>query len=847
MPGLRAHFPRTISYQDQAERLGGTFAGLQASVERILGGADLTASPAEASPDRALVFEVIGPVADFVRTARGSGLEWLGEDYGPTDEDDDEDPQDADADPDGETPLYVTMPTLAGLQKVLSLWRRFSSGEARSAETTAWWRLFGYLRDVRPWSAKDRVDANLQGYVERMLERHPERPVRLELDLWFRADAGLRSQARSYIDALMASVDGRVLDFQTIEPIHYQAALVELPGARARTLAGLEGPLADANKVMRIRPQSFYVADTREVSDQTGPSPTAPLPGSERSAVACLLDGYPVENHELLSGRVAVKEVDVAGGAVPVARRFHGTAMASLIVHGDLELGELPIDRMLTAIPILAAPQNLAHECTPPDELPIAIVYRALLALVAARTDADDPARRVVVVNHSVCDGEAPFARRPSFWAKLLDHMAHEHRLLFVISAGNTRDAFDLDTYASSSAFDQADAVERQIVLLRSIETAKGTRVMLSPAESLNALTVGAVHADGSSGCPTGMTDPFDAIGVSNLGSSVGLGINRAIKPDLVEHGGRQLVRSSTSGGKVSAWGFEHPDVGQKVAMPDPNRGVVDRVGRSTGTSNAAALVTRAAIRLADVVEELYAENGDDWETAETRAVVLKALLAHGCGWGPTGELLDETYAGGWQRRREAISRFLGYGKPDHDRVLSADGSRITLLADDLIEPDTLHEYRIPVPRGMLNNRELRRMTMTLAWSSPIDPISQRYRGVLVELVDEGGKRKFWDGLKAPKGVLQPAVMASRRGTLQHIVLQDKKLMKTAADGGIFVGVQARSDIAEFARSSVPYAMALTIELAQSVRQDVFADVEARIRQKRIVTRERVPTRVRNR
>ncbi len=847
MPGRRAHFPRTISFQAQAERLGGTFSRLEASVKKILGGTDLTASPAEASPDRALVFEVIGPVADFVRTARRSGLEWLGEDYGLSDTDEDEDPEDAEPESDGETPLYVTMPTLAGLQKVLSLWRRFSSGEARTTETTVWWRLFGYLQDVRPWSAKDRVDANLQGYVERMLERHPERPVRLELDLWFRADVELRTQARSYIDALMSSVEGSVLDFQTIEPIHYQAALVELPGAQARSLAGLEGPLADANKVMRIRPQSFYAADPRGSSDLAATSPTAPRPASDRPAVACLLDGYPVENHELLSGRVAVKEVDVTGSAVPVARRFHGTAMASLIVHGDLELGEAPIDRMLTAIPILAAPQNLAHECTPPDRLPIAIVYRAILALVAARSDAEDPACRVVVVNHSVCDGEAPFARRPSFWAKLLDHLAHEHRLLFVISAGNTRDAFELDTYASSAAFDQADALQRQVVLLRSIEAAKGTRVILSPAESLNGLTVGAIHADGSSGCPSGLTDPFDAIGVSNLGSSVGLGINRAIKPDLVEHGGRQLVRTGASGRKVSAWGFEHPDVGQKVAMPDPNRGVIDRVGRSTGTSNAAALVTRAAIRLADVVDELYAENGDDWETAETRAVVLKALLAHGCGWGPTGELLDTTYPGGWQRRREAISRFLGYGRPDHDRVLTADGSRITLLADDVIQPDMLHEYRIPVPRSMLNNRELRRMTLTLAWSSPIDPISQRYRGVLVELVDDGGKRRFWDGLKGQKGVVQPHGMAGRRGTLQHFVLEDKKLMKTAANGGIFVGVQARSDIAEFAQSNVPYAMALTIELAQSVRQDVFADVEARIRQKRIVTRERVPTRVRNR
>jgi hypothetical protein len=480
------------------------------------------------------------------------------------------------------------------------------------------------------------------------------------------------------------------------------------------------------------------------------------------------------------------------------------------------------------------------------------MVYRAVTALKAGIDGKAPQGEDIVIINHSICDREAPFAQRPSYWAKLLDYLSYVHRLLFVVSAGNSNAPFAVDTYREGDAFAEAAPIERQIALLRCVEKAKGRRVILSPAESMNSLTVGAVHGDGSGDCPDGVIEPYDPVsGVTNLTSCVGLGINRAIKPDMVEMGGRQLVRTGVDAGVLSAWAFEHPDIGQLTAVPDPASGTNKRLGRSTGTSNAAALVTRAAIRLADVAEDIFAENDEEWVNSPTRAVVLKALLAHGCGWGQTGELLYNLYSGTWQRRREAVSRTLGYGRPNHERIVSADGSRITLLADDLIQRDTLHEYRLPVPRAMINNREVRRVTMTLAWSSPIDPVTNRYRGVLVEVVDSQGKRKFWEGLDGVKGdggskkVTGPVVNATRRGTLQHLVLEGKKLIRSAPTGDIFVGIQARADLAAFSDVEVPYALAVTLEMAQPVRQDLFADVAARVRLKRVAVPTRVRTRVR--
>ncbi|ABQ35229.1 hypothetical protein [Bradyrhizobium sp. BTAi1] len=168
-----------------------------------------------------------------------------------------------------------------------------------------------------------------------------------------------------------------------------------------------------------------------------------------------------------------------------------------------------------------------------------------------------------------------------------------------------------------------------------------------------------------------------------------------------------------------------------------------------------------------------------------------------------------------------------------------------------MIAHESLHEYRLPIPRAMINNREIRRVTLTLAYSSPIDPVTNRYRGVIVEMVDEDGKRNFWEGLdgvkdsKGSKIPTGPVADVTRKGTLQHIVLPGKKLIKNARKGYIFVGVQARAELVAFSQELVPYALAVTIEMAQPVRQDLNADVASRVRVKSIPVPARPRTRVR--
>lgn len=279
--------------------------------------------------------------------------------------------------------------------------------------------------------------------------------------------------------------------------------------------------------------------------------------------------------------------------------------------------------------------------------------------------------------------------------------------------------------------------------------------------------------------------------------------------------------------------------MGQQAAAPDVYGGTLDHVRRSTGTSNAAALTTRSGILIAEALQEVVEQSGERWQDLQTRAVMVKALLSHGCCWGDIGRLLDGAYppigTTKWRRRRETITRFLGFGRPQVERVIGGATNRVTLLADDRITAGGLHEYRIPIPTALRGSREFRRITLTLAWSTPIHPSVTVYRGVGLDIVDADGTRRFW---KAVGSVPQPHPDDSRRGTTIHLIYEGTKRVTSIPSDGLFIGVQARELHSAFAGAKVPYSLAVTIEVAQSVRADIHAEV---------VSRARLRTRVRQR
>lgn len=849
----------SVSSRTQAGRLG---EALDESFKNILDRTDIEVAedPSALAPERALVIEIIGSPQRFVNTAAKIGLEWLAEEvailrgvrsyfdpeqgYVDDDDEDDEDVSDSisdrrevdawqtnDESDDDLLPgaIYLGMPTKDTFDLLRKLWDKYKAGEKAPDKHGDWWKLFGLLHQLRPWGPEDRVAEAARAKLSQ--ERHEQdgEPLRVEIDLWYRGDAGVRDRVYNDFEALITQIGGSIIDALRIDDIRYHSVLVHLPPSAVDAIVARSGPIALDDDVMSIRPQSGFrfsidelVSSAATVLDEAADEPQKP-------AIGALIDGWPVQNHVMLRNRLDVIALDVADSKAPINRRFHGTAMASLILRGDLHDDRGPLDRRLKVVPVLL-PEG-AYETPPRDKLALGIIYRAVTELKAGTGGQDPSGPDVVVINHSICDEAFGFSGSVSPWARLLDYLSWKHRVLFVVSAGNIRNTFELPNYPTGADMRAATPEHRRGELLRAIDASKSQRTIFAPAESVNALTVAAAHKDGSTlTLPGNLTDPYGDVAAPIIGSGLGHGFNRSVKPDVMLPGGRQVVHP-TEGATLRVHGREHADrYGQSVATPDPNGGHLDFTRLSAGTSNAAALATRAGMLIGDVLDASPIMGETPWYKRETAPCVLKALIAHGASWGDLGQEMTDVHiaAGHPGRRKEAVSRAIGYGLVDPGRVVEAGGHRVTLLGQDHIKQNQRHEWRIPLPDDLRLSTEFRRVVVTLAWLTPVSPNSSQYRTIALSLLGDTGKSQLWDGIK--RNSFQPAVGFARRGTLIHAVYDgNRRAISFGENGDFVVNVQATSKMPNFTRVPIPYALAVTIEVADNINADIATSIKARV------------------
>lgn len=230
---------------------------------------------------------------------------------------------------------------------------------------------------------------------------------------------------------------------------------------------------------------------------------------------------------------------------------------------------------------------------------------------------------------------------------------------------------------------------------------------------------------------------------------------------------------------------------GQRAASPGRQAGDLSATRYSRGTSNAAALTSRIAAQLYGELDNLRQGGTGEVIGEQYIPVLLKALTVHSASWGETQEILEDLLRPISQPRKlkENISRFLGYGHINPDRVYSCTDQRATLMGFSSIGHDEGHLYSVPLPPSLSGQRIWRRLIITLAWFTPINPSHRAYRKAALSY-------------DSPKEVLQQLLVmreesdnnSVKRGTVQHEIFEGEKASVFAEGDVLEIQVNCRAD-----------------------------------------------------
>lgn len=780
-------------------------------------------------PEQVLVLETIGPVDRFINAVgKIPGLEWLA-DYDMRDIKP-EHGFSVDGRPDKSLSgqLFLVMTDLRALEELRGLFDRWQDDPSAAFRRglAPFKTAFECLRSIRPWDVQDRLQET--GAIEDWVFRLKYEPefIPFEIELWPRSTRYRRRTVERRIRSEIESLGGSVVQQCAIPDIAYHGILGRLPPIQIQRMINRQSEgtsdirLLALDEIMYVRPVGQCAVRVFEpVHSLPAVEREKPVPPLAASPVAALFDGLPLTRHNRLDGRVLVDDPDGYEETYQTADRFHGTTMASLICHGDLGKQSTSLATPLYVRPIMKPARALDGsnvERIPDDVLPVDLLHRAVRRMYEQEDDEAPAARTVRIVSLSIGDPGRPFLREMSPWARLLDWLSWKYTVLFVVSAGNCMNDIDLDVSTEILLTQQQDDIERRVVSAITDDTL--SRSILSPAEAINAITVGAAHEDQSGPAGRSHVDPFSSSDMPSVISRHGPGYRRGLKPEILVPGGKQVVRSKVpmrTNRTFTISSSTHAP-GQAVSVPG-RTGDLSEIAYTRGTSNAAALTTRSAVQLQELLQDIrIASNG----SPPTRydAVLTKALLVHSASWGRAKSVYESVLKprhGGYAVK-ERIGRFLGYGKVDFGRVRSCTEQRVTVLGFGELDDGQADRFALPIPPGLTTTSGRRRLTVTLAWITPVVCTRSQYRVAHLWFKASGrivGERKFADW------------RAVERGTVQHEVFVGSGVLPpTDEEEVVEVAVNCRKEAADIP-APIRYGLAVTLEVTEAVGVPVYQEV----------------------
>jgi hypothetical protein len=725
--------------------------------------------------------------------------------------------------------LYLVMTNQRALDEMLSLWRRYQADPNMQFERglTKFRDVFLHLKSIRRWDVQDRLlETGVIDIWQENLECDGGRVIPFEVELWFRGNNELRIAGARQVTNLVQQAGGRILNQSVIEGIAYHGLLAELPAHAIQAI--VENPtteLVKCENVMFFMPVGQMVVRDKTPEGEVEKAQIEEMPLPTGDPIVALFDGLPMTNHRLLADRLIVDDPDNWEADYAAPERVHGSSMASLIIHGDLNQPQPSLSRPVYVRPIMKPihwPNTPRPEGIPENCLAVDLIHRAVKRLFEGDHEERPVAPQIKVINLSIGDPARQFTQSMSPLARLLDWLSVKYGVLFVVSAGNHPTPISLGV--SREEFYSLQTNELEAATIKALYSDARHRRLLSPAETINGLSVGALHLDEANvSHQENRIDPFGRPLPSPV-SAFGNGYRRAIKPDVIFCGGRQLYRlllQPTNPVTIEPAIFCSPP-GNKVASPGSFAGKLTATSYSCGTSNATALISRVAGICYDSLQQIFAEQATDVEMRAYEVPLLKAMLVHGCSWGDIASRISEvlrTPKSGNQINR-LISRWIGYGIPVVDRVLDCTEQRATVLGFGKLSDGKAHVFSLPLPPSLESRPVWRRLTVTLAWLSPISASTQKYRTACLWFEMNNSSL-----VPIHSDVDRRAV---RHGTVQHEVFTGKRAEPFIDGDVIEIKVNCCEDAGKI-QSPVAYGLAVSLEVAEGVDIAVYNEIRARI------------------
>lgn len=787
--------------------------------------------------DRALVMETTCKIEGLQRAVeRIDGLEWLVEiDVDEIELHDLYDEKTREKVKGGR--FYVLSTNKKAIDELFRLWKQYKSGKKPDYGYGKFKVLFDFLITLRYWNAGDRLRET--GILEFWRGEYKTKEgtssyMDFEIELHYRKDEKARNKSLHSVKRCVENEGGSVGQSVHMEYIAFHAIKARLPvGSVGKVLSAWS---SDFNDISGEYPSVFKDEGIRYIrpigqhinidGETTSANPIKRIPepiDKNKPPVLALLDGVPLLKHAALDDRIVFSDPNEYKEAYEPLQQKHGTAMASLMCHGDLNLSHTTspsLTRRIYVRPVMK-PNQRGDEIIPFEFFQEDIIERAVIDIF----EGDDPAAPSIrVINLSLANIDQLYFNEMSPWARLLDWLSFKYKTLFIVSAGNYPGSIQLGEHERDTSSSDGDSRGRRHWFIKSIDQNQRNHRLFSPAESINALTVGALQGDASddSQSYTGGFDPIRDKTLPAPYSRIGPGYRGSIKPDIFTWGGKLLYDQDP----INKNNFDPvPNSnlpGVQTAYPGAMPELLDNTSYGAGTSHAAAIVSHSAGHIFETLEDLRKEH---YETLspDLDAVLIKTLLVHSASQGKSSDAyrhLKNTMNRGKLKRY--CARYLGYGAINIERALECTRTRATAIGCGHIDKEHSHRFVFPLPITASIQSYLQ-LTVTLSWFSPINPRHIGFRRAKMffesdELKRQGKgcKRQEADGHQV------------RKGTVQHEIFRLDKNNLSKNDLDLIIRCDADAGILD---EKIPYGLAVTLEVAEKENIDLYQEVKERIRQ----------------